>query len=993
MSPTDSAFALLRQQWISRIVTAVLVVSLNLLGITPLAAAWHDDPEAQLQSETASEFGATEPDATRGQVLAQALKNTRALLRSADTDLRRGLTIAEQRQELGLQRHAMQPLHQEVLEEFAVVESWLRERQVPQSILDRHQQTVAAYRGEMQALLDDLDLIDATDAPMDLAMPIERAERRLSERALERAQRPFDPTQRLPHHAQEPRPENLPRLYREEFIEAGLLDTPLLQLAALESYRLDGLPGALDTAYRAPGVEVSLSPEIHAQAEALGHDPVAIYHWVRHQVEWLPTWGAVQSADLTLSARQGNAMDIASLLTALLRAAGIPARYVHGTIDVPQAAFRNWVGGFEHLESAMNYAASGGIPVTGLIEGGQITQVRLEHVWVEAAIDYLPSQGAVLHAADTWLALDASFKQYEYVPGLDAATIAGIDTTQLGQDFLASGSQNLHEGWIQGLDASIVEAGQEQAREALEAHIAQAEDLPVEEIIGGRRTIVREAPILPSGLPYERVVEGARYAALPQSLQPRIRFGIGADLLGNPLEQIDFPWAELNNRKVTLSFLPATPDDEAALLALLPEGELTDVSQLPSSIPAYLIRVVPQLKIEGETVLTGASLGLGEELAFSYSVRDPIHGTQHYPNRVLAGSHLSVAVIGGGVAIDSLRETTDRIRTTRDLLAAADPESLAEVTREAFLGDLFHAGLLSYFAQFDALARLVALSQDSHFQVTTSVGTYGYVPRVTYLFGIPRNLHPAGVVMDLDRVAMMSSTDSVGYEGRAAFNFQVGIIASALEHLVPEQMFVTEAAPGEAVSAVRALQKAAAQGQRIYHITPATQAEALLHIRQNALTMNEVRSALAAGREVIIHTDPVEVPGWRGAGYVLFDPDTGAGAWKIAGGANGGSLELPKYSLEFFWSALNERGGPMGKFLSKTNTVLTHSLNIFDIVKSCPTGIAIGAIISITLVFSGFFAVGFAVAVFGAVAMVGYGMATTVAVAAVSAGWRRSCDQ
>jgi transglutaminase-like putative cysteine protease len=58
------------------------------------------------------------------------------------------------------------------------------------------------------------------------------------------------------------------------------------------------------------------------------YDPVKIHHWVRNHIEWIPTWGAVQNAELTLSAQRGNAMDIASLTLALLRASGIPSRYV-----------------------------------------------------------------------------------------------------------------------------------------------------------------------------------------------------------------------------------------------------------------------------------------------------------------------------------------------------------------------------------------------------------------------------------------------------------------------------------------------------------------------------------------------------------------------------------------------------------------------------------------------------------------------------------------
>lgn len=103
-------------------------------------------------------------------------------------------------------------------------------------------------------------------------------------------------------------------------------------------------------------------------------------------------------------------------------------------------------------------------------------------------------------------------------------------------------------------------------------------------------------------------------------------------------------------------------------------------------------------------------------------------------------------------------------------------------------------------------------------------------------------------------------------------------------------MFVNDENPGEAISAVKSLQKANAQGQRIYHLTPANQAMTLPAIHQNSLVMQEIRAALNAGKEVITHTDPVSVPGWSGAGYILFDPETGDGAFKIGGGQNGGLL-------------------------------------------------------------------------------------------------------
>jgi hypothetical protein len=58
---------------------------------------------------------------------------------------------------------------------------------------------------------------------------------------------------------------------------------------------------------------------------------------------------------------------------------------------------------------------------------------------------------------------------------------------------------------------------------------------------------------------------------------------------------------------------------------------------------------------------------------------------------------------------------------------------------------------------------------------------------------------------------------------------------------------------------------------------PACEASVLPFIHQSSIAMDEIESALASGRTEVAHTDPVSVPGWTGVGYVILDPDTGAG--------------------------------------------------------------------------------------------------------------------
>lgn len=206
---------------------------------------------------------------------------------------------------------------------------------------------------------------------------------------------------------------------------------------------------------------------------------------------------------------------------------------------MPEEQFRNWIGGFEHINAALDYAASGGIPVGSIISGGRIARIRMEHVWVEAAVDFFPSRGARNRAADTWLPLDPSFKQYEFLAGLDPVAISGIDPEALANDFLDSGTVNEEEGWVTGFDPAVLQNAQAQAQAALEDHIAQ--NLPeatVGDVLGGRKIIERQLSILPATLETPIVVAGSRYAALPASLRQHITFGFGRDIFAGRLLRV-----------------------------------------------------------------------------------------------------------------------------------------------------------------------------------------------------------------------------------------------------------------------------------------------------------------------------------------------------------------------------------------------------------------------------------------------------------------------
>ena len=122
-------------------------------------------------------------------------------------------------------------------------------------------------------------------------------------------------------------------------------------------------------------------------------------------------------------------------------------------------------------------------------------------------------------------------------------------------------------------------------------------------------------------------------------------------------------------------------------------------------------------------------------------------------------------------------------------------------------------------------------------------------------------------------------------------NQTVGSRYSAMEHLVPEQMFSTEEAPADGVSAVKAIALAAAEGQRIYTITAGNVEQALSQVNISAATEQEIRNAAYSGKIITTHQYQINFHGWIGEGYIIIDPTTGAGAYKIAGGGNGAFID------------------------------------------------------------------------------------------------------
>ena len=318
----------------------------------------------------------------------------------------------------------------------------------------------------------------------------------------------------------------------------------------------------------------ALAPAIKSLAQTLGHNPHKIYQWVHDNIYYVPTQGSVQGAQDTLDKKSGNAVDTASLLIALLRASNIPARYATGQVDIPTAQALNWVGGAQTVDAAQQIWGQGGVQTTALMSGGQAKALRIQHTWVEALIQYHPGRGA-RHTPgqsqpDTWVPLDASYKQYTFKTGMDLQTAVPLDAQALLSAAQQGADTNPAEGWVRNLNTTALQSQLSNYQARLKTYIdsQNAGQSTVGDVLGARQATIDPLPYLAGTLPYTIKTRSQTHSDLPASSKAQFKYEIYADARSaawgdSPLLSWKTPTAAIAGKKITLAWVAAST---AALL-------------------------------------------------------------------------------------------------------------------------------------------------------------------------------------------------------------------------------------------------------------------------------------------------------------------------------------------------------------------------------------------------------------------------------------------
>ncbi|WP_019867115.1 transglutaminase-like domain-containing protein [Methylovulum miyakonense] len=804
------------------------------------------------------------------------LDSLRELAGRAHAKADRGEDESDEAKQLLDQADKLDTEEQQAEAEFAQTRKHLEDHHLPDEIKQRHAEALAGYRAKMKQLKQLAQGFKAAHGRKDRAAARQQLKAMadfLGKEQKHRRHQPFDP-KHLPFGT----PDGNVRAPKETKQELDDLVRPPQAVAVAANELLPGMlaqndPGATPTADDLAATEdAPLTDAIKAQAAALHHNPVEIYNWVRNSVEFLPTYGSIQGSDLTLQTLRGNAFDTASLLVSLLRASNIPARYVYGTIQIPAAQVMNWVGGVTTAEAAQDLLGQGGIPTVAVKSGGKIAAFRLEHVWVEAFVDYIPSRGAVNKQGDTWVPMDAAFKQYSALPSLIPSDISSGMAT-VASNFMQSANQASDGSWSTGYDANLLSGSFELLQTRISGLLeANPDKISLDEIIGGRAITVSALPILLGTLPYAIVAKATQSSVLPENTrvmaQIELRmegpYGEEAGLLLSKKISL----ASLGYGSVNLSHAPATVQD-ANIWASYTNAGATD-------FPSYLVKVKPQLAINGTLVADGPMLGIGQDLLLKVTLGVSVN-TKTAIFRIVSGDEMEIGINGSGqsaLAGLSLKDRSD--------LATAE-------------GNLYVANKV-FWTQQDFQDRLFARLQGVAVTRLPSVGIFASPISVLYSFGIPRRASYHSRQVDVK----LSSVAAVALDGNpkktATFLLNSGMMSSATEGAAIEEVFSKPLGHGS--NTMRLLQLANEQKIPIYHLTTSNIAANRAALQHTAEVMADIDNALNAGLEVIIPKSRQTNGAWSGSGYIMLNPNTGAADYRVSGGLSGNFDDECKRSTE-----------------------------------------------------------------------------------------------
>ncbi|CAM3529392.1 putative Rhs family protein [Xenorhabdus nematophila ATCC 19061] len=595
-------------------------------------------------------------------------------------------------------------------------------------------------------------------------------------------------------------------------------------------------------------------PEIKDLARALNYNLELIYEYVYYGIDYSTSFGLMKGPLGTFLDRRGNNMDQNVLFATLLRQSCIRADYRYSVLTVPAEMIANLIGVENSATRIAHELGNGGIPACVKVEGndqcvdigGPAKTVSIQQVLTDVTLGGKTYQ------------FDPSFKSYQHLSPINAATAMGFDKTE----FLAAATKGSSS--VSGLPANIqsirnlnrdnIRAKLNAYTETLANEIRKTHTSKSMADIFGGRTITDSNYLVTFSSNGTRCTEIENCTPVPNALKSAFTVKI-SDTPSSPASiNMTFYSDQISGKRLTLNYNNANQ---------------------------------PVLTLDGTVIATGSATKTKTQLITTTLSTPYVNANDETRKQVVdTGGTYSIILAAGDIGRDTL---THHQNATLKARAAGKTG-----TSEAVLGAGLAAVGYAYLSQSVNSNLLIANLGGFNTRHDYAVGVAGYNGS-TYVDFPLYNISSSGKTRAISTRDLLSSV------------FNMGIFASFLESSSVKQIQEVEA-----VSTTRMFDYSNTSGIGFLEATPRNwPAVKRLLVNWTASDLARMEASLAGtsatNRKVFVPQNGLRaVNTWNGNGYYLLANNEKQLTLvsKISGGFNGGFASEKRSWLGDKWNML-----------------------------------------------------------------------------------------
>jgi hypothetical protein len=427
---------------------------------------------------------------------------------------------------------------------------------------------------------------------------------------------------------------------------------------------------------------------------------------------------------------------------------------------------------------------------------------------------------------------------------------------------------------FRALDSSFIQSALTDFQTQLQGYLGlNMPHATLDNLIGEKKIEPQDFPYLQGTLPYKVITLGSVTGDVGDAVRHWITFGVTAEAFLGPDLTYTTSLPELLGQRVTISYAPATAADQQTISIY---GDLY-------STPSYLIKLKPQLRIGGDVKAEGNPIDVGVDQNFTMDFRTPSFGLDQPSDRVenylTTGGLYAVGLVGDKLTSKFLPVLQQRAQELDSFIKTSE-----NWQSDSGLGEQYFLTMMTYFLETDVQADVLASQLQMVYLKQPSVAMIDTVMSKVTVFDITKAITVSGLLIDVDRSMYLPASKNGDLNTAPKFMNLAGIASSNSEHAIIEQVYKVGA-----ISAIKAIQLANAEGQKIFRITSDNYNAVIPLLQTDAFVKSDIENAIHAGKEVVVHERQLQLSEWSGTGYILVDPLTGAGAYMISGGFAGAS--------------------------------------------------------------------------------------------------------